>query len=99
MEYKAIVFDLFEILITEWGHKKYTKNEMCSDMGIEREIFDKFWDEKEKDGGSNELEGAQLAGMKAIQIKWYTNQHPNKRDGMAGFLTAEEPFDILKMVE
>ena len=40
-----------------------------------------------------------MAGMKAIQIKWYTNQHPNKRDGMAGFLTAEEPFDILKMVE
>ena len=39
MEYKAVVFDLFETLITEWGHKKYTKNERCSDMGIEREIL------------------------------------------------------------
>lgn len=44
---KAVVFDLFETLVTEWGHKKYTKNEMCSDLGIEREIFDRYWEEKE----------------------------------------------------
>lgn len=49
MKYKAVIFDLFETLITEWGHKKYTKNEMCSDLGIEREQFDRYWDEKEQD--------------------------------------------------
>lgn len=49
MKYKAVIFDLFETLITEWGHKKYTKNEMCSDFGIEREQFDRSWDEKEKE--------------------------------------------------
>lgn len=49
MKYKAVIFDLFETLITEWGHKKYTKNEMCSDLGIEREQFDIYWDEKETD--------------------------------------------------
>lgn len=223
MEYKAVIFDLFETLITEWGHKKYTKNEMCSDLGIEREKFDIYWNEKEKgrysgeisftdsilyvcekcskqiddmtlsgiidkrirtkslcfeyvdpdvyqlldhlkmigmrlaiisncsseevkvirqsnlykyfdqvvlsyevkmqkpdiciykkgadllgvaanecifigDGGSNELEGAKMAGMKAIQAKWYTNQLPYKRDSIDGFLTAEEPLDILQCV-
>lgn len=25
MEYKAVIFDLFETLITEWEHEKYTK--------------------------------------------------------------------------
>ena len=49
MQYKAVVFDLFETLITEWGHKKYTKNEICADLGIERADFDTFWDEKAQD--------------------------------------------------
>ena len=35
------------------------------------------------DGGSNELEGARRVGMKAILAKWYTNQHPHKRENMA----------------
>lgn len=26
---------MFETLITEWGHKRYAKNEMCSDLGAE----------------------------------------------------------------
>ncbi len=26
--FKAVVFDLFETLITEWGHEKYTKRKM-----------------------------------------------------------------------
>lgn len=223
MKCRAVIFDLFETLITEWGHKKYTKSEMCSDLGIEREEFDLYWEEKEQerylgkidfvdsiryvcekcgiqiddsiltaitdkriktkstcfdyvdpevfqllshlksmgvklaivsncsseevkvikqsriyeyfdqvilsyevglqkpdisiykkaadllgvaidecvfvgDGGSNELVGARDAGMKAIQAKWYTNQHPHKRESMAGFLTAEEPLDVLQNI-
>lgn len=38
--YKAVIFDLFETLITEWGHRKYTKNELCADLGIHRAEFD-----------------------------------------------------------
>jgi hypothetical protein len=49
MECKAIIFDLFETLITEWGHKKYTKKEMCADLGIDRSHFDFFWEEKEQE--------------------------------------------------
>ena len=36
-------------------------------------------------GFSNELEGGKIAGMKAIQAKWYTNQFPYKRESMDGF--------------
>lgn len=43
MKYKAVIFDLFETLITEW--------------------------------------------------------HPYKRESIAGFLTAEEPLDILQYIE
>lgn len=224
MKYKAVIFDLFETLITEWGHKKYTKNELCADLGIDRTQFDIFWDEKAQDqylgnisfeesilyvgekcgkyidqttlsniidkriktksacfdyvhpdvfqllktlrdmglqtafisncsseevkvlkaseiykyfdeivlsyevhmkkpdsciyeeaakrlgvdlrecifvgdGGSYELVGAKNVGMRAIQAKWYTNQHPKKRDSINGFLVAEEPLDILKYIE
>jgi putative hydrolase of the HAD superfamily len=224
MQYKAVIFDLFETLITEWGHKKYTKNEMCADLGVERAEFDIFWDEKaldqyegkityedsikyvcEKcgksvdettiskildkriktkavcfeyvqsevyqllktlrdigmktaivsncsseevkvlkeseiykyfdevilsyevhmkkpdsciyeeaakrlgvdrsecifvgDGGSSELVGARKVGMKAIQAKWYTNKHPQKRENIEDFQVAEEPLDIIMCVE
>ena len=49
MRYKAVVFDLFETLITEWGHKKYTKREMCADLGVDKAAFDPFWEEKEEE--------------------------------------------------
>ena len=49
MKYKAVIFDLFETLVTEWGHKKYTKNELCSDLGIARSEFDLYWDEREEE--------------------------------------------------
>ena len=223
MKYKAVVFDLFETLITEWGHKKYTKNEMCADLMLERKTFDPYWNEKENDrftgrisfeesiryvlkkmqkeasneiissvikkriqtksacfsdlnkdillmlatlkakgikiamisncsseevamlkesdlahyfdeillsyevkmkkpdpciyedaakrlgfelnecifvgdGGSNELEGAEAVGMKAIQAKWFTNQLPRKRDSIEGFLVADYPLKIIDYI-
>ena len=45
---KAVLFDLFETLVTEWGHKKYTKREMCADLGVDKEAFDPYWEEKEQ---------------------------------------------------
>lgn len=43
MKYQAVIFDLFETLITEWGHKRYTKSEMSSDLGIAGDKFDPYW--------------------------------------------------------
>ncbi len=40
--FKAVVFDLFETLITEWGHEKYTKSKMCADLGVDKDLFAVF---------------------------------------------------------
>ena len=223
MKVQAVLFDLFETLITEWGHKKYVKSEMCADLGVDRALFDRYWEEKEQarylgeisfedslryvckqcgrpvddatvarmtrrrmetksrcfdyvhpavyellnglkaahlplamvsncspeevvgmeesrlypffdhvilscevrlqkpdvriyqeaarrlgvdpeaclfvgDGGSHELEGARHAGMTAIQAKWYTNEHPWKRESLPGFAVAEEPMEVLRHI-
>lgn len=224
MKCQAVLFDLFETLMTEWGHKKYTKDEMCADLDVDRKLFDQYWEANEEarylgeisfwdsllyvcgqcgkavddatlarmvdrrvstksqcfdyvqpavyelldalkamrvpmavvsncspeevegirqsrlypyfdhvvlsyeiglqkpdariyqeaarrlgvdpkacvfvgDGGSRELEGARQAGMTAIQAKWYTDQHPWKRERMPGFLTADHPLDVLRYLE
>ena len=41
---KAVVFDLFETLITEWGHEKYTTRRMCADLGLPYEAARPFWE-------------------------------------------------------
>jgi len=41
---KAVIFDLFETLITEWGHEKYTKGKMCADLGCNVEAFSPLWE-------------------------------------------------------
>lgn len=49
MEYgmkKAVIFDLFETLVTEWGHEKYTKQAMCEDLGIDTKAFSLLWEEQ-----------------------------------------------------
>ncbi|MBQ6803288.1 MAG: HAD-IA family hydrolase [Clostridia bacterium] len=41
---KAVVFDLFETLITEWGHEKYTKRMLCEDLKCPLEEFSSKWE-------------------------------------------------------
>ena len=221
--FKAVVFDLFETLITEWGHEKYTKRQMCADLGVDKDRFNVFWKEKEEerylgkidfegsvlyagsklgkeidsdtltyvinkrtkaktscfenidpdvlhmletikklglrtaivsncspeevkglreselyryfdevvlsyevhmkkpdrsiyetaasrlgvepkdcifvgDGGSNELQGAKEAGMRAIQAKWYTNRLSQKRETVGDFRVAEEPLEVVALL-
>lgn len=223
MRYRAVAFDLYETLMTEWGHPKYTKAAMCADLGISRETFDLHYEGLEEaryvgeisfadslrrvlreagvavsparvsalerkrietksacfdhvrpdvyellealkarglrlaivsncsadevvglgqsrlypyfgavvlsyevglrkpergiyelaanrlgvspgeclfvgDGGSRELQGARAAGMTAVQAKWYTNEHPWKRESLDGFLIAERPLDVLRVL-
>jgi DNA-directed RNA polymerase subunit RPC12/RpoP len=45
MMIKAVIFDLFETLITEWGHEKYTKRKISDDLHLNYELFSKFWEE------------------------------------------------------
>ena len=65
--FKVVIFDLFETLITEWGHEKYTKRQMCADLGVDKERFDVFWKEKEEERylGKIDFEGSvRYAGSK-----------------------------------
>ena len=51
---KAVIFDLFETLITEWGHEKYTKRKLSEDLGVPYDAFRELWDglhEKQYRGG------------------------------------------------
>ena len=41
---KAVIFDLFETLITEWGHEKYTKRMMCEDLRVLTADFSELWE-------------------------------------------------------
>ena len=41
---KAVIFDLFETLVTEWGHEKYTKRMMCTDLGLPYASFSEYWE-------------------------------------------------------
>ncbi len=42
---KAVIFDLFETLITEWGHEKYTKRKISEDLHLDYELFNQYWEE------------------------------------------------------
>jgi putative hydrolase of the HAD superfamily len=45
MMIKAVIFDLFETLITEWGHEKYTKRKISDDLHLNYEQFSLYWEE------------------------------------------------------
>lgn len=42
---KAVIFDLFETLITEWGHEKYTKRKISEDLHMDHDLFSLYWEE------------------------------------------------------
>jgi putative hydrolase of the HAD superfamily len=44
---KAVISDLFETLITEWGHEKYTKRKISDDLHLDYELFSRYWEENE----------------------------------------------------
>lgn len=41
---KAVVFDLYETLITEWASDKYTSRKCAADLGIELGLFRDIWE-------------------------------------------------------
>ncbi|MCL2171611.1 MAG: HAD family hydrolase [Defluviitaleaceae bacterium] len=40
---KAVVFDLFETLITEWQKVKYLQSEVAADLGVDLQLFRQEW--------------------------------------------------------
>ena len=40
---KAVIFDLFETLITEWGRPKYVTSDVAADLGVDCQLFRREW--------------------------------------------------------
>ena len=58
----AVVFDLFETLITEWGAPKYTNQEVAADLGIDPQVFR---------GESAKLQAKRYSGEISDTIQFY----------------------------
>lgn len=53
---KAIIFDLFETLITEWGRFKYTNQIMTEELQINRADFSQLWEKLQVDRYKGKLD-------------------------------------------
>ena len=68
---KAVIFDLFETLVTEWGHEKYTKRELCADLGLPYAEFSEHWEtlhEKQYRGGISFEDSIRYAGERCGSV-------------------------------
>ena len=46
---KAVIFDMYETLITEYRGLKYFSHMMAEDLGVDKIVFAKIWEASEKD--------------------------------------------------
>ena len=46
---KAVIFDLFETLVTEWGRPKYTSHQVAQDLGVDPHVFQQEWSIRNRD--------------------------------------------------
>ena len=46
---KAVIFDMFETLVTMYESETYTGRNICADMGIDEKKFREIWDTTEED--------------------------------------------------
>ena len=58
---KAIIFDLFETLITEWGRPKITSQEIAEILDIDHQLFRKEWQNLQSDFYLGKLSATTIA--------------------------------------
>ena len=46
---KAVIFDMYETLITQYGGPVYFRAQMAADAGIDPMLFDSLWNPSEND--------------------------------------------------
>ena len=49
---KAVVFDLYETLITEWVSRKYLSSQCARDLGIDHSFFREMWNSRHHEMGT-----------------------------------------------
>ena len=47
---KAVIFDMFETLVTLFTGKTYFSEDIAQDLGLPIEAFRKYWQETDKEG-------------------------------------------------
>ena len=102
---KAIIFDLFETLITEWGKPKYLTSEVAADLGVEIDAHglsllgvracDAYF---VGDGGSDELRGAQEAGLSPLRALWFIKHFAKRLDAAGIYPAFYDPPAILEYI-
>ena len=98
---KAVIFDMYETLITHFQSPLYFGAQMAADSGIPEHKFQALWEPTESvgDGGSFDLEAAKSIGMKTVQAVWYLRDGTGQPCGRkADFEQIENPMDILKKI-
>lgn len=57
---KAVIFDLYETLITEWVSRKYLSSECARDLGIDHLLFREIWNSRHRDMDTGHLSYRQV---------------------------------------
>lgn len=52
---KAVVFDLYETLITEWQSRKYLSSQCAKDLDIDHSLFRSIWNSRHQDMDTGRL--------------------------------------------
>lgn len=57
---KAVIFDLYETLITEWVSRKYLSSQCAQDLGIDPSLFRNIWNSRHFDMDTGRLSYRQV---------------------------------------
>lgn len=63
MMVKAVVFDLYETLITEWVSKKYLSSQCARDLGVDQVLFREVWEKGHAAMDTGHLSYRQVIGQ------------------------------------
>lgn len=80
---KAVIFDLFETLVTEWGRPKYSTREISLDLGLIYEVFLEEWKVLQKDRYLGKFSDSKEA-FRVILKKFGIRSDENLLDNICG---------------
>ena len=90
---KAVIFDMFETLISYHTSPVYFGTQMAMDAGVPVQEFLTKWRATDYD------RTAQMLGMKAVQATWYLKEGTSQPVGRKPeFEEAKGPMDVVRMV-
>lgn len=71
---KAVIFDMYETLITLWASKPYFRREMVEDMGVSVEAMSPYWDETEDGRSIGEYTFEEAVAMMLKKLNIYSDE-------------------------